>query len=99
MAKKLIYIVGGIVVLLLLVVAILPFVIDVNQYRPTIESMMNSALGRKVDIGNIRLSIFAGGVSVENLSVTDDPAFSAAPFVKAKSVTIAVEMMPLIFSR
>jgi AsmA protein len=99
MAKKLIYIAGGIVVLLLLVAAILPFVIDVNQYRPTIESMMNTALGRKVDIGNIRLSIFSGGVSVENLSITDDPAFSAAPFVKAKSVTIAVEMMPLIFSR
>src|SRR5580700_2468473 len=99
MSKKLIYIFGGIVVLLLLAVLILPMLVNVNQYRPTIESMMGSALGRKVDIGNISLSVLSGGVSVQDLTIADDPAFSAAPFLKAKAVTIGVEMMPLIFSR
>jgi len=99
MSKKLIYIFGGIVVLLLLAVLILPMLVNVNQYRPTIESMMGSALGRKVDIGNISLSVLSGGVSVQDLTIADDPAFSPAPFLKAKAVTIGVEMMPLIFSR
>jgi AsmA protein len=97
--KKLIYIAGGIVVLLLLVVLILPFMIDGNQYRPTIESMMTDALHRKVDIGNIRLSILSGGVSVDNLAIADDPAFGSEPFLKTKEVTVGVELIPLIFSR
>ena len=61
MARKVIYIAGGIVVVLLLVVALLPFVIDANRFRPEIESSLNTALNRKVDIGNIRLSILSGG--------------------------------------
>jgi len=97
--EKLIYIAGGIVALLLLAVLILPFMIDANQYRPTIESMLTGALHRKVDIGNIRLSIFSGGVSVDNLAIADDPAFGSEPFLKAKSVTVGVELIPLIFSR
>lgn len=97
--KKLLYILGAIVVLLLLVVAILPFVIDVNRFRPDIERLMSEALNRKVTIGNIRLSLLSGGVGVDDLSISDDPAFSKNPFLSAKAVTIGVEMQPLIFSR
>ncbi len=99
MARKIIYIVGGIVVLLLLVVVLLPFVIDANRFRPEIESSLNSALNRKVDIGNIRLSILSGGVTVENVSISDDPSFNTGPFLKAKSLSVNLELLPLIFSR
>src|SRR5580704_2883609 len=99
MARKIIYIVGGIVVLLLLVVVLLPFVIDANRFRPEIESSLNSALNRKVDIGNIRLSILSGGVTVENVSISDDPSFGTEPFLKAKSLSVNLELFPLIFSR
>jgi AsmA protein len=99
MARKIIYIAGGIVVLLLLVVVLLPFVIDANRFRPEIESSLNSALNRKVDIGNIRLSILSGGVTVENVSISDDPSFGTEPFLKAKSLSVNLELFPLIFSR
>src|SRR4029077_14022658 len=99
MARKIIYIAGGIVVVLLLVVILLPFVIDANRFRPEIESSLNSALNRKVDIGNIRLSILSGGVTVENIAISDDPSFSTAPFLKAKSLSVNLELLPLIFSR
>ena len=99
MARKIIYIVGGVVVLLLLVVVLLPFVIDANRFRPEIESSLNSALNRKVDIGNIRLSILSGGVTVENVSISDDPSFGTEPFLKAKSLSVNLELLPLIFSR
>jgi AsmA protein len=97
--KKLIYIVGGIVVVLLAAIVILPFVIDANRFRPEIEQLMSAALNRQVTIGNIQLSILSGGVAVDNLSIADDPAFSRDPFLTAKSVTVGVEMAPLIFSR
>lgn len=96
--KKLIYIGGGIILLLLVAVLILPFVIDANRYRPEIEELMSKALNRKVDIGNIQLSILSGGVAVDNLTVADDPAFSREPFLTAKSIALSVELMPLIFS-
>jgi len=99
MARKIIYVVGALLVALLLVALILPFVIDANRFRPEIESALNSALNRKVDIGNIRLSIFSGGVSVENISISDDPSFNKEPFLKAKSLSVNLELLPLIFSR
>src|SRR5262245_39640131 len=97
--KKVLYIVGGILVLLVAAVVILPFVIDVNRFRPDIEKLMSEALNRKVTMGSIQLSLFSGGVAVDNLTIADDPAFSRDPFLTAKSVTVGVEMGPLIFSR
>ena len=97
--KKIVYIVGGIIVLLLAAIVILPFVIDVNRFRPDIERLMGEALNRKVSIGNIQLSILSGGVAVADLTIADDPAFSRDAFLTAKSVTVGVEMWPLIMSR
>src|SRR6266699_3448806 len=99
MARKLIYIIGGVVVVLLLVAVLLPFVIDANRFRPEIESSLNTALNRKVDIGNIRLSILSGGVAVENISISDDPSFNTGRFLRAKSLSVNLELLPLIFSR
>ena len=38
-------------------------------------------------------------MSAEDLSIADDPAFSKDPFVRAKSLHVGVEVMPLIFSK
>src|SRR5437899_5644312 len=97
MARKLIYIIGGVVVVLLLVAVLLPFVIDANRFRPEIESSLNTALNRKVDIGNIRLSILSGGVAVEDISISDDPSFNTGPFLRAKSLSGILDFLPLIF--
>src|SRR5207249_3824145 len=73
--------------------------LDVNQFRPALEQQLASAVGRKVEIGNIRLALFSGSVAVENVSIADDAAFGAEPFVTAKSLKAGIELMPLIFSR
>src|SRR6266568_4475740 len=92
-------IVGIVVVVLLVIVIALPFLIDVNSFRPRLESELTSALGREVKVGNLKLSILSGSVSAEDLSIADDPAFSKAPFVHAKSLDVGVDLMPLIFSK
>jgi AsmA protein len=88
-------IVGALVVLL----AITPFLVPANQFRPAIESQASTALGRKVDLGSLSLSPFSRSLTAETLAIADDPAFSKVPFLSAKSVTVGVELLPLIFSR
>jgi len=98
MKKKPLIIIGVVVVVLILIVLALPMLIDVNKFKPEIETQMSTALGRKVTVGNLRLSILSGGVEVEDLAIADDPAFSHTSFVTAKNVSAGVALLPLIFS-
>src|SRR5277367_470664 len=90
----------GIAILLIIVVLfVLPFLIPVNKFRPTIEEKASAALGRKVQLGNLSLSILGGSVGIDDVSISDDPKFSSAPFLTAKKVKVGVELIPLIFSK
>ncbi len=90
----------AIVIAVLIVVAIVvPFLVNVNAFRPQIESSLSAALGRPVKVGNLSLSILSGSVEADQLSIADDPKFSSAPFIQAKSLQVGVELLPLIFSK
>lgn len=93
---KIVAIVAGVLMVIVLVV---PFLISVNQFRPAIEEKASVALGRKVEVGNLSLSLLSGSLGADNLSIADDPKFSKSPFLTAKSVKVGVEIMPLIFSK
>src|SRR5256885_9706917 len=84
------------VVVLVVLVLVAPFLIPVNQFRPTIEQKASAALGRKVDVGNLSLSLFTGSLAADNLSIADDPKFSNSAFLTAKSIKVGVELLPLI---
>ena len=85
--------------LVLAVLIALPFLIPVNQFRPIIEDRHSDALARKVQVGALRLSLLRGSLSAENLSIADDPKFSASPFLTAKELRVRVEVLPLVLSR
>jgi AsmA protein len=91
------YVAIALVVLLLVAVAI-PFFLDANQFRPRLEAALSDALGRPVKVGNLTVALWSGGVTAEDLSIADDPAYSRQPFLQAKSLKLSVELMPLIFS-
>ena len=95
-AFKIIAIVVAVIVIALIA---LPFFINVNQFRPELESRISAALGRSVKTGNLSLSLFSGAVGVDDITIADDPAFSSSPFLKAKSLKVGVELTPLIFSK
>jgi len=88
-----------IVAVLIVLVLVAPFLIPVNQFRPTIEEKASAALGRKVDVGNLSLSLFSGSLAADNLSIADDPKFSKSPFLTAKSIKVGVELLPLILHK
>jgi AsmA protein len=90
----------AIVIAVLFVVALaLPFLIDVNAFRPRIESELTTALGRKVTVGNLSLSLLSGSLAADNITIADDPAFSQAPFVKAETLGVGVNVLPLVLSK
>lgn len=97
--KKVLIIVGIVIAVLIVIGLVLPALVNANRYKPTLESDLSTALGRKVDIGNIQLAIFSGGVQVDNVTIADDPAFSSSPFLSAKQLTAGVSLLPLIFSK
>jgi len=71
--------IGAIAFAILLVILIaLPLLINVNSFRPKIESELMSALGRQVTMGNLSLSILSGSVVADNIAIADDP-YSASP--------------------
>jgi hypothetical protein len=66
-----------------------------NEKR--ILARVSDELGRPVQVGKIQAQM-GWGVSVEvsGLTIADDPAFSAKPFLAANDVSIDVEFFPLL---
>ena len=97
--KRALKIIGIVIAIIIVIVLILPFVVNVNNYRPRIESELTTALGRNVTVGNLSLSLWSGSLAADNIAIADDPSFSNSPFIKAQALNVGVEMLPLIFSK
>ncbi len=96
--KKLLLAGAAVIALILVVGVVLPFVIDADSFRPTIEQKLGAMLGRNVTIGHLALSVWRGELKADEISIADDPAFSNSPFFKATSLGVGVEIAPLVFS-
>ena len=92
-------ILAAVVGLLVLIVILVPFLVSGETFRPTLESRLTAALGRKVTLGHLSFSLLSGSLVADNIAIADDPAFSNKPFIQAKQLKVGVELMPLIFNR
>jgi AsmA protein len=90
---------AGVVGALILVVAAIPFFVNINTFKPIIENQLTTVLGRQVKLGDLSLSVFSGTVDAHDLVVADDPQFSSEPFITAAVFHIGVQMRPLVFHR
>jgi len=79
-------------------IAAIPLFVNAKTLRPSVEKQITATLGRNVTIGDLSLSLFSGGLVADDVSVADDPKFSAAPFLTAKELRIRVAPLPLILS-
>ena len=98
MSSKLKWIAIAVVVAILLLVMV-PFLIPVDKFRPDIEAKASTALGRKVELGKLSLSLLTGSLGIDSMTISDDPKFNSGPFLTSKSVKVGVQMIPLIFSK
>lgn len=97
--KRALKIVGIVIAVLIVIIIILPFVINVNTFRPRIEAELTNALGRKVTVGNLSLLLITGSLGADNIAIADDPSFSNTPFIQAQKLNVGVEILPLIISK
>ncbi|HXW91429.1 MAG TPA: AsmA family protein [Terriglobales bacterium] len=97
--KRTLKIVAIIVAALIVIVLIVPFFVNVDTFKPQIESQLGAALGREVKLGDLRLSILGGSVSADNLSISEDPAYGKQPFLRARALNIGVKVWPLVFAK
>jgi AsmA protein len=97
--KRVVKITGIAIAAVVVILIALPLFINVDSFRPKIESALTDATGRQVSLGKLGLSLMSGKVSVDEVTIADDPAFSKSSFITAKSLEVGVELMPLIFSK
>lgn len=85
------------VVLVVGVILSLPFLIDLNKYQDQYKPLIEDALNRKVELQDIRLTIWPRiGARVAGFVVLDDPAFGSIPFTSLASLDVGVKLMPLL---
>src|ERR1035438_9742960 len=85
--KRRLQIVGIVCAVIVAAVIALPFGVNVNSFRPKLETELSSAIGRPVRVGNLSLSFFARTVSAQDLTIGDDPGFSQQPFASCENET------------
>ena len=82
-----------------LVILVVPFFVNADTFRPTVESQLSSALGRNVTLGRLSFSLLAGSLVAEEIVISDDPSFSSVPFIQAKKLDVGVKVLPFLFHR
>ncbi|HVC48409.1 MAG TPA: AsmA family protein [Terracidiphilus sp.] len=82
---------------ILILILVAPFLVNADTFRPTIASRLSTALGRPVSLGHLTFSLLRGSLVANDISIADDSAFSNTPFLQAKSFSIGVEVLPLLF--
>jgi AsmA protein len=73
--------------------------IDVNHFRPQIQTTLSKALGRKVSLGQLHMSVWSGSLRADDIRIGDNPAFGKQPFVSAQSLSLGVRLWPLLIDR
>ncbi len=92
---------GVIIVLLIAAVVIIPLLVDINDYKPRIASLVEKQTGRQLKIeGDIRLSIFPWlGVQLGAVELGNAPGFEAPVFAQVKQLQIRMKILPLLSKR
>ncbi len=91
-------IVGCLVVVVIAAMLIIPMFIDVQKYKPVLESKVVEATGRPFTVGDdLKLSLFPwAGISFSDLRLGNREEFSEKEFVQVKSFEVRVKLLPLI---
>jgi hypothetical protein len=80
------------VVLLLLT----PPLLNVNRLRRRIAESISASLGRPVHLDNVTLHLLpVPGFTLQNLVVSEDPAFGAEPIIRANTVDVTLRTSSL----
>jgi uncharacterized protein involved in outer membrane biogenesis len=95
--KKLLIVLGTLLVIVLGVLAILPRMLDINRYHDQIQAELQKQLGRPVQLGQMNLGLLPPTFKVQNAVIAEDPNYnSGLPFAQAAELDVAVKLEPLL---
>ncbi len=86
------------IVVVLLVAGVLGFVLlNVDKYRPVVQSELQKKLGCPVTLGHLGLRLFPLSIRVDGLTIGETAGFPAAqPFATAKEVYVSARLFSLL---
>jgi hypothetical protein len=97
MRKRILKIAGGALGVLLVAGLLVPY-INADQYGQRLKWSVERALGRRVELGKVRFSLFSGpGFSVDSVKIFEDPTIGIEPIAYVQDPG-TLEVVPSIWS-
>jgi AsmA protein len=88
------------VVLAAVLLAAVPYLVDVPRIQGLIAHSASQALGRPVKFSGVSISVFPlPAVVLEDLEVAEDPAFGGGPFLRVDRAEVRLRLWPLLLLR
>ncbi len=98
--KRALKIAAVVLILAVAVLLLLPPFIDLGYYKARYLPLVEEALQRKVDVGEVRLRILPSpAIRFSRLNISDDPAFSTRVFFTARQMSLRLKLGPLLRGR
>ncbi len=96
--KRIVVLIGGLFILLILAIVLIPFLVDVNRYKPHIEKQVSQATGHEFTLGgDLKLSLFPWvGISFSDLHFGNPEGFSEKDMVTVEEFRAKVKVLPLL---
>lgn len=87
----------GLIGLVILVLALLPYVVSLERVQRALVSRVEAALQRCVAIGTVRLQILTGlGVTLEDVTLANPPGWSQPHFIRIGTLSVKIAFLPLL---
>ena len=76
MQKRWVKVLLAVIAVVIVVIALIPFFVNADTFRPMLQEELSSTLGRKVTLGHLSFSLISASLVAKNISIADDPAYS-----------------------
>ncbi|MGZ3712521.1 MAG: AsmA family protein, partial [Bdellovibrionota bacterium] len=93
--KKLLWIVGSILIVLIVAIVSVPLFVDVDQYRPTITAEANKRINGQLELGKLKLSLW-GAIKIHAESIVVKVNGFNEPMLDTKSFHLEIPFMSVI---
>jgi AsmA protein len=89
--------IGGLVLLAVLAVVLLPPLVNLERYRTLLAQRVGRTLGREVSLGALRVSLWGGiGAEATSIHVGQASGFGTEPFLSVEAVRVRFQLLPLL---
>jgi len=101
--KRLVWVLGWVIVVLTVLAIVVPYV-PADLLKPGIERALERGLGRKVDVGAVRLTLFPGplprpGFTLERVTIHEDPRAGIEPLAYVEALGASIRVRSLLQRR